>query len=99
MPGRGAYGETHSCSTLGDFQTRRSNIRVRLEDGSLGYPYTPVSYTHLEAREVALQALELGVLVDVIHQDAARATGASCSGTSRTPPGHGTLRGATSRRS
>jgi hypothetical protein len=26
-----------------------------------------------EAREVALQALELGVLVDVIHQDAARA--------------------------
>ena len=34
MPGRndgkGAYNETHSCSTLGDFQARRSNIRVRL---------------------------------------------------------------------
>ncbi|HEY8078290.1 MAG TPA: serine--tRNA ligase, partial [Labilithrix sp.] len=44
MPGRndgkGAYSETHSCSTLGDFQARRSNIRVRLADGSLGYPYT-----------------------------------------------------------
>lgn len=44
MPGRndgkGAYNETHSCSTLGDFQSRRSNIRVRMPDGSLSYPYT-----------------------------------------------------------
>ena len=40
MPGRNAYSETHSCSTLGDFQSRRSNIRVRLPDGSLGYPFT-----------------------------------------------------------
>lgn len=44
MPGRndgnGAYNETHSCSTLGDFQTRRSNIRVRMPDGSLSFPYT-----------------------------------------------------------
>ncbi len=44
MPGRddgkGAYSETHSCSTLGDFQARRSNIRMRLPDGSLTYPFT-----------------------------------------------------------
>jgi seryl-tRNA synthetase len=44
MPGRndgkGAYSETHSCSTLGDFQARRSNIRVRMPDGTLAYPYT-----------------------------------------------------------
>ncbi len=40
MPGRGAYSETHSCSTLGDFQARRSNIRVRLESGELAYPFT-----------------------------------------------------------
>ena len=40
MPGRNAYSETHSCSTMGDFQTRRSKIRLRLPDGSLGYPYT-----------------------------------------------------------
>jgi seryl-tRNA synthetase len=40
MPGRDAYSETHSCSTLGDFQARRSNIRVRMGDGSLGYPFT-----------------------------------------------------------
>lgn len=40
MPGRGAFCETHSCSTLGDFQARRSNIRVRMSDGSLAYPFT-----------------------------------------------------------
>ena len=40
MPSRNAYSETHSCSTLGDFQARRSNIRVRMPDGSLSYPYT-----------------------------------------------------------
>jgi len=40
MPGRNAYSETHSCSTMGDFQARRSNIRLRLADGSLGFPYT-----------------------------------------------------------
>jgi seryl-tRNA synthetase len=40
MPGRGSFSETHSCSTLGDFQSRRSNIRLRLESGELSYPYT-----------------------------------------------------------
>ncbi len=29
MPGRGAYGETHSCSNCTDFQTRRLGIRLR----------------------------------------------------------------------
>jgi seryl-tRNA synthetase len=29
MPGRGAYGETHSCSNAGDFQARRLGIRYR----------------------------------------------------------------------
>jgi seryl-tRNA synthetase len=40
MPGRNAYAETHSCSTMGDFQARRSNIRLRLDDGTLTYPFT-----------------------------------------------------------
>ncbi len=31
MPGRAAYGETHSCSTFHDFQSRRLNIRYRGE--------------------------------------------------------------------
>jgi seryl-tRNA synthetase len=29
MPGRGGYGETHSCSNAGDFQARRLGIRYR----------------------------------------------------------------------
>lgn len=29
MPARGGYGETHSCSNAGDFQTRRLNTRFR----------------------------------------------------------------------
>jgi len=31
MPSRGAFGETHSCSTLNDFQARR--LRIRLREG------------------------------------------------------------------
>jgi seryl-tRNA synthetase len=29
MPGRGGYGETHSCSNAGDFQARRLGTRFR----------------------------------------------------------------------
>jgi seryl-tRNA synthetase len=37
MPSRKAYSETHSCSTLGEFQSRRLNIRYRDEGGTLRY--------------------------------------------------------------
>jgi len=61
MPGRndgkGAYNETHSCSTLGDFQARRSNIRVRLPDGSLGYPYT-LNNTAIASPRILIPLLE-----------------------------------------
>jgi seryl-tRNA synthetase len=57
MPGRGAYAETHSCSTLGDFQARRSNIRVRLGDGSLGYPYT-LNNTAIASPRILIPLLE-----------------------------------------
>ncbi|QWU16633.1 seryl-tRNA synthetase [Paenibacillus sophorae] len=40
MPGRNAYGETHSASNLLDFQARRSNIRYRGADGKLRYCHT-----------------------------------------------------------
>ncbi|WP_036722941.1 aminoacyl--tRNA ligase-related protein, partial [Paenibacillus forsythiae] len=40
MPGRNAYGETHSASNLLDFQARRSNIRYRGADGRLRYCHT-----------------------------------------------------------
>ncbi|MFD9126506.1 serine--tRNA ligase [Kitasatospora sp. NPDC059571] len=33
MPGRDSYSETHSCSTLLDFQARRSRIRYRVGQG------------------------------------------------------------------
>jgi seryl-tRNA synthetase len=57
MPGRKAYSETHSCSTLGDFQTRRSNIRVRLEGGTLSYPYT-LNNTAVASPRILIPLLE-----------------------------------------
>lgn len=40
MPGRNAYGETHSASNLLDFQARRSNIRYQDRSGKLRYCHT-----------------------------------------------------------
>ena len=57
MPGRSAYAETHSCSTLGDFQSRRSNIRVRMPDGSLSYPYT-LNNTAIASPRILIPLLE-----------------------------------------
>ena len=57
MPGRNAYSETHSCSTLGDFQTRRSNIRVRLADGTLTYPFT-LNNTAIASPRILIPLLE-----------------------------------------
>jgi seryl-tRNA synthetase len=57
MPGRGAYSETHSCSTFGDFQARRSNIRVRLPDGSLAYPFT-LNNTAVASPRILIPLLE-----------------------------------------
>ncbi len=57
MPGRNAYCETHSCSTLGDFQARRSNVRVRLEDGQLVYPYT-LNNTAVASPRILIPLLE-----------------------------------------
>jgi seryl-tRNA synthetase len=34
MPSRNSYGETHSCSYLGDFQTRRLNTKYKAADGT-----------------------------------------------------------------
>ncbi len=57
MPGRSAYSETHSCSTLGDFQSRRSNIRVRTPDGSLAYPFT-LNNTAIASPRILIPLLE-----------------------------------------
>jgi len=39
IPGQGKYREMTSTSICGDWQTRRLNIRIRREDGSLEYAY------------------------------------------------------------
>ncbi|MFW6138463.1 MAG: serine--tRNA ligase [Spirochaetota bacterium] len=40
MPGRGGYGETHSCSSFADYQSRRSGIRYKSAQGGNRYPFT-----------------------------------------------------------
>ena len=40
MPSLGAYRETHSCSSLHDWQARRANIRYRDADGKVRFAYT-----------------------------------------------------------
>jgi seryl-tRNA synthetase len=57
MPGRGTYSETHSCSTMGDFQTRRSNIRLRVDGGELGYPFT-LNNTAIASPRILIPLLE-----------------------------------------
>src|SRR6266705_1488273 len=40
MPSLGAYRETHSCSSLHDWQARRANVRYRDTDGTVRFAYT-----------------------------------------------------------
>jgi seryl-tRNA synthetase len=40
MPSLGTYRETHSCSSLHDWQARRANIRYRDADGKVRFAYT-----------------------------------------------------------
>ena len=57
MPSRGAYCETHSCSTLGDFQARRSNIRYRDRDEKLQYAFT-LNNTGIASPRILIPLLE-----------------------------------------
>jgi seryl-tRNA synthetase len=40
MPSLGAYRETHSCSSLLDWQARRASVRYRDADGTVRFAYT-----------------------------------------------------------
>lgn len=40
MPGRGEYGETHSASSMLDFQARRANTRYKDKSGQTKFVYT-----------------------------------------------------------
>lgn len=57
MPSRGAYCETHSCSTLNDFQARRSNLRYRDADGTVKYCYT-LNNTAVASPRILIPILE-----------------------------------------
>jgi seryl-tRNA synthetase len=57
MPSRQAYGETHSCSSILDFQARRSNIRYRDDIGSLQYCHT-LNNTGIASPRILIPFLE-----------------------------------------
>ncbi|MCK6526414.1 serine--tRNA ligase [Myxococcota bacterium] len=57
MPSRGKYSETHSCSTLHDFQARRSNIRYRDAAGRLRFVYT-LNNTAVASPRILIPLLE-----------------------------------------
>jgi seryl-tRNA synthetase len=40
MPSLGTFRETHSCSSLHDWQARRANLRYRDTDGTVKFAYT-----------------------------------------------------------
>lgn len=57
MPSRNAYSETHSCSTLNDFQSRRLNIKYRDSDGKSKFCYT-LNNTGIASPRILIPLLE-----------------------------------------
>jgi len=59
MPGRGAYGETHSASRYYDYQARRLNLRYRGEDGKVRFCHT-LNNTVIASPRILVAILENG---------------------------------------
>jgi seryl-tRNA synthetase len=57
VPSLGKYRETHSCSTLHDWQARRSNIRYRGSDGKVRFAHT-LNNTALASPRILVPFLE-----------------------------------------
>jgi seryl-tRNA synthetase len=57
MPSRQAYGETHSCSMLGDWQARRLNIKYKTPDGKKYFVYT-LNNTVIASPRILIALLE-----------------------------------------
>lgn len=57
MPSRDSYGETHSCSYLGEFQSRRLNIRYE-EDGKKQFVHT-LNNTCIASPRVLIPIIEM----------------------------------------
>lgn len=63
MPSRGKYSETHSCSSFNDFQSRRSNIKYKDEDGNVKYCYS-LNNTAIASPRILIPLLELNQNAD-----------------------------------
>lgn len=57
MPSRGNYSETHSCSTLHEFQARRLKIRWRSKEGKTNYCHT-LNNTAIASPRILIPILE-----------------------------------------
>lgn len=57
MPSRNAYGETMSNSIMGDFQTRRLNIKYRTKDGKTHYAFS-LNNTALASPRILIAVME-----------------------------------------
>ena len=57
MPSRNSYSETHSCSSFNDFQSRRSNIKYKDDDGTTKYTYT-LNNTAIASPRILIPLLE-----------------------------------------
>jgi seryl-tRNA synthetase len=63
VPSLGKYRETHSCSTLHDWQARRANIRYRGSDGKVRFAHT-LNNTALASPRILVPLLENHQTVD-----------------------------------
>ena len=57
VPSLGKYRETHSCSTLHDWQARRANLRYRDSDGKVRFAHT-LNNTALASPRILVPLLE-----------------------------------------
>jgi seryl-tRNA synthetase len=58
MPSRNGYGETHSCSYLGDFQARRLNIKYTTKEGEKKFVHT-LNNTCIASPRILIPILEI----------------------------------------
>ena len=59
MPSRKGYGETHSCSTFHDFQSRRLNMKYEDADGTKKFVHT-LNNTCIASPRILIPLLECG---------------------------------------
>jgi seryl-tRNA synthetase len=63
MPGRQAYGETHSASKFHDFQARRLRLRYRDKDGTIRFMHT-LNNTVIASPRILIPLLEINQRAD-----------------------------------